>query len=531
MISELEYSSLNLLVDFILISKPTSEGQLLFQILCKLRKKDLHRYIITFQQEKRPTLLQRQTLVRWLERLGIINEYIQALIKMPISEDLNPNPTPNSTTIALGKALMSLDATFAERIAKFVKKSPASDSINGLTILEAIAEENTAITQLLAPMVNHPDPRVRSQAVKTVGKLSADLMVCRQALRDKDGRVRANAIELLWSIESPKLRKLLLPYLKDPYNRVRANAARIFYDAGDPRGLETLVTMIDSDDENCQASSMWILGEVQDTNNIDRLEVLTQTKSKTIRQHAFAALQKIESIADPIKDSLILAREMIFSAPDSGLPADKQYIALLASLRSIQGEETYNMLRAIHEASPRACQEMLCLLKSQGETSENLALVFLVAASFCRDDRIRSKAARLVGRVCKQEGVFRYFLNDPDPRVRANAIEGLAEQQEPFVTSLLSQSLTSLNHRVVVNAAKALYERNHQRGMKILMEHLHDENLDFRVSCLWALGEIGDETAESILKELNSDPDPGVQNLVSTTLEKIRARRITTIDI
>ena len=63
------------------------------------------------------------------------------------------------------------------------------------------------------------------------------------------------------------------------------------------------------------------------------------------------------------------------------------------------------------------------------------------------------------------------------------------------------------------------------------MDHLHDENLDFRVSCLWALGEIGDETAESILKELNSDPDPGVQNLVSTTLEKIRARRITTIDI
>ena len=64
LISELEYSSLNLLVDFILISKPTSEGQLLFQILYKLRRKDLHRYIITFLQQRRPSLPQQRTLFR-----------------------------------------------------------------------------------------------------------------------------------------------------------------------------------------------------------------------------------------------------------------------------------------------------------------------------------------------------------------------------------------------------------------------------------------------------------------------------------
>ena len=291
LIASLEYPQFVNLLNFILESgatDPTAREH--FQILYKLKSRDLLKYILSFRGTHPQNRIKKRALARWLTELGILRQYIQVLLNLPGVSGLNPSPTAISSCGILAQ----FNPNVVLELAKLIKNVSPEEAIKGLAILEEIAEENKMVPRLLVGTVATPDVHIRSKAIKTLGKLSSsNIAICKRGLQDEDGRVRANTIESVWGTESPEIKEILLPSLEEPYPRARANAARIFYDMGDARGLETLMDMVNADDAARQASGVWMLGEIKATSAINRLKELAETDSESVARNAALALKKI----------------------------------------------------------------------------------------------------------------------------------------------------------------------------------------------------------------------------------------------
>src|SRR5437667_197110 len=90
-------------------------------------------------------------------------------------------------------------------------------------------------------------------------------------------------------------------------------------------------------------------------------------------------------------------------------------------------------------------------------------------------------AARLVDRL----------VNDPDARVRANAIEVMEGQAQPRLLPVLAQRARSTHNRERANAIKALLRMRVGAASVQLTHMLRDPRPEHRVSALWALRQSG----------------------------------------
>jgi putative ABC transport system ATP-binding protein len=131
-----------------------------------------------------------------------------------------------------------------------------------------------------------------------------------KATTDKDGRVRANALDALapcFLDKNPpaEIVALVKERLDDKNNRARANAALLTYFLDPKLAIETLSSMITSDNNLMRASSAWALGRITDEQAglllIDRLRL----------EHEDLVLnQVIRSLGVLTKSSFPLSRQI-----------------------------------------------------------------------------------------------------------------------------------------------------------------------------------------------------------------------------
>ena len=82
-------------------------------------------------------------------------------------------------------------------------------------------------------------------------------------------------------------------------------------------------------------------------------------------------------------------------------------------------------------------------------------------------------------------------LNDPDERVRANAIEVIDQRHDPQYLPLLSRIARSHHNRERANAIKALHAMRVGTAAPQLIAMLRDPRPEHRISALWALRQVG----------------------------------------
>jgi HEAT repeat protein len=106
------------------------------------------------------------------------------------------------------------------------------------------------------------------------------------------------------------------------------------------------------------------------------------------------------------------------------------------------------------------------------------------------------------------------FLESPDGRVRANAVEALA----PYcglgsIQEALLRCWGSEVARVRVNAALPLWRAGYQFVMSGLKDMLSSSVPAVRASAVWALGQVGGFVATSYLRKALDDPDESTRKL------------------
>src|SRR3954471_19582998 len=102
------------------------------------------------------------------------------------------------------------------------------------------------------------------------------------------------------------------------------------------------------------------------------------------------------------------------------------------------------------------------------------------------DERVRSKAVKVLCRLRPSKSTVQLHLQSADPRVRANAIEALWHTPGDEPVAIFNSVLKDSHHRVVVNALVGLYYRKEAGAFNMMIKLADHPSPAFRLAIIWA---------------------------------------------
>jgi HEAT repeat protein len=150
---------------------------------------------------------------------------------------------------------------------------------------------------------------------------------------------------------------------------------------------------------------------------------------------------------------------------------------------------------------------------------------YLIQLSRHPSQHVRSKSVVLLGRGNHNMSRTREFLTSPEARMRANAVESLWGHEEISIVKLLQECSGDPHHRVAVAALVGLGRLGDLKASAQLVSLASSDDHIVRAAAAWGLGQVGrpEMAAEftTILETLTNDPDPKVQKMARTSLERL----------
>jgi hypothetical protein len=193
--------------------------------------------------------------------------------------------------------------------------------------------------------------------------------------------------------------------------------------------------------------------------------------------------------------------DIVFDA--KSLPLDIASNALRA-LRKSDPDLPLKFLKAGEQiTSPQQILRVLGLVPSLGDYS--ILLSWLRKLCNDGDERVRSRAVKLLcGLRPNKSQIERQMLSD-DPRVRASAIEALWHLRTLEATELLKSAAGDAHHRVVGNAFVGLYLQGDQDVVARMIELCQSPDEFYRAAMAWCFGFVRDQRAVPHLQLLTKD--------------------------
>lgn len=164
-------------------------------------------------------------------------------------------------SIAIAKRRAQSDPLFGQRLARsLMDGAEPLEADKALRLLEILAAIFKPLrVGLIGPLLHHPDPRVQSKAALLVAKGNQDVKWVQYRMLDRDARVRANALEALWDLNTKEARSVLVEALNDASNRVVGNALLGLYRIDEPGSVDKIVQMASHPDEKFRDTAVWVM--------------------------------------------------------------------------------------------------------------------------------------------------------------------------------------------------------------------------------------------------------------------------------
>ncbi|MBK9167567.1 MAG: HEAT repeat domain-containing protein [Bryobacterales bacterium] len=166
------------------------------------------------------------------------------------------------------------------------------------------------------------------------------------------------------------------------------------------------------------------------------------------------------------------------------------------------------LLRAVWDARSKESAAILThVLEVVSSFSDgNRTLPILIQILRSPDEKVRSKAALLAARGRKDPVWLRKWLTDPDPRIRANAVEALWHDSSEGALDLFRKAAADPHHRVQANACIGLCYAKLKEGEDGLERMSRSPNAAHGAAACWAMGYLEDPTFIPLLKSLIGSP-------------------------
>jgi HEAT repeat protein len=137
------------------------------------------------------------------------------------------------------------------------------------------------------------------------------------------------------------------------------------------------------------------------------------------------------------------------------------------------------------------------------------------------DASVRSKAVRLFGRASMDPAWVRKRLDEPDARLRANAVESLWGNDSVSAMAVLREAADDSNHRVAANALIGLHENGEDITARLeSMAGAADPLM--RAAAAFAVGYIEDINFKTLLTTFLKDDNAQVRRQALRSLIKIQ---------
>jgi len=229
------------------------------------------------------------------------------LVTLIVSHDLllqalSSRAFTQGQALLLARAAMRVDSlsdvTLARQLADSASEegSPLSPNEVG-RLMEILAEisDGPRVVPSLMRMLRHPNPYLRSKAVKLIGRGGRSIKWVRSRLAESDPRIRANAIEAIWGLDSEEARELLRSAARDGNNRVAGNVVVALYRIGDCAAIGEMLKMAAHGSALFRATAAWAMGETGDPRFSGALAGLMRDSSTAVRTRALLALGRIKA--------------------------------------------------------------------------------------------------------------------------------------------------------------------------------------------------------------------------------------------
>jgi hypothetical protein len=153
----------------------------------------------------------------------------------------------------------------------------------------------TRIVPSLMTLARQSNPHLQSKAVLMIGKANHSIKWLQTRLTMPDPRIRANAVESLWGVDTDEVRELLRKTARDGNNRVAGNALLGLYRLGDSSVILAMLGMAEHASKQFRATAAWVMGQTGDPRFTKALGRLLAQHHAAIRARAFAALGQIRA--------------------------------------------------------------------------------------------------------------------------------------------------------------------------------------------------------------------------------------------
>lgn len=304
----------------------------------------------------------------------------------------------------------------------------------------------------------------------------------------------------------PVVNDLLISMLRDEDAVVRAEAVESLLRRGSDV-IDDLARVLAS------ATSPWFAREAASL----CLSLLSQRADLNVASRLETALENAP------EDLVLAVVRAVAEAGDENLHAELQKrlnvedAAGRDEIRQIlrqpdRAQEMEELVAAIGRVDEGRCRRLLTVLGREETGIEDLMeLEDILRTTDSRD--VLALIIRVMGlsRNEKVVPVIASYLQDPDDRVRADAVEALTDAGVEYVVELVRPLLTDFNNRVRANTAKGLWKLGGVGVLQTLRQMLSEPDKWMRASACYALGEIGVFQVIEILLPAMSDPEPDVR--------------------
>lgn len=203
-------------------------------------------------------------------------------------------------SLELIRALMGTHETIPPRLLALLisEHHAVRDAWHDMRILEVATKccDFRALLPSLTSLTRHQDTRIRSKAALLFARVTDNVCLVEERLRDPDERVRAAVVEGLWGKKSPSARLVLLRALRDTEHRVAANAAVGLYRAGDLASIPALRAMVERAEAPFQAAALWAMGETGDPRFIRDASAAMRISTQSVRGNAVRSLVRLRNV-------------------------------------------------------------------------------------------------------------------------------------------------------------------------------------------------------------------------------------------
>ena len=213
--------------------------------------------------------------------------------------------------------------------------------------------------------------------------------------------------------------------------------------------------------------------------------------------------------------------------------------ALIADTQQFDLRQACRVTKIALEEDADFDKKLVELVKSPASTPDQIIRVLAVLESICAtprllghilglkhlEGRVRSKLTLMIGRLTGDPQWLQQQLEDENPRVRANAIEGIWDQRAPGLEEQLKAAVRDPHQRVAANAALGLHKIGGVAAVESLYAMLRKPDEMFRRAALWAIGQARDPRFLAAVEEVAVRAKGDELLLAQRVREELRSSR------